>query len=1168
VPIKVKQHYRNVNGKLVLVHEHDMKGETHFHVDDEFDKLFQEDTPAPAPAPKAEEPEADHTPEIEDEFEKLFMGEAVDEEFDKLFADAKEEVHAEAPSEPAGQHPVDALVKMPDGTFVTWKDGATITKKGDKLAYTGPYNYKVKNALKEIPGRKWDSDTHSWLVPLDKSKELSEVMDAHYGDAVDITLPSKAAPAVDTPAPQLVMGEKVPFDQLKVGMKLVGTMTGKPLQITAVQPDFVQYQKWDDEGNSVTLQSDKADWPGKHYSFQEEGDGSTSAPEFKPTVGSKVPFDNLKPGMVLTGNISTTLKVHIDSVNGNNVTYTKTYEDDTLDNVTLTRSKNDWEGYTYVYANDQTMPSAASDGPAIGKEPAFDDLKPGMVIKSTNGQHYLVVDNTGTMLINQAADGSFFSTPKAVWDSHPGVTTLEALDATNFGTIGLASGLSVGDIKVIDGVSYQLNANHRWEKMSDQPDKSAPVGPSTAEQLTNLDTWHNVTINGVKLYKQGSHFVVYKTDADGVALKAGVKQAIAGIAAPFKKQKMWYVSITDTDALAKILDDKDALKAKKPTQAKKPKVAQAQIADGFPFTKLSGPQGSNPGGLYQDAFGKKWYIKFPATEDHAKNEYLANKLYLGMGLDVPKVKLVKEGGKVGIASAYVEGLKNVGESLSKVPGALDGFGADAWLCNWDAVGATHDNMLVDSEGKAIRVDPGGAMIYRAQGTPKAADEFGNTVPEIETMRNGKNAQASSVFGKMSKDQIDASVAKVLALDDDDIMKACEKWGPGDEAARKALANKLIARKAYLAKKFPGADAIANPPAPDPRHLPVDPTLIPAKINFSSYHPDGKPLSSKQWKNDANQKVFDELYATAMKGNLEDFKDFKYMSINPDTGEETGIKTMSNDGHPNKDISQFYGSCVGMLENIAYPSGKKVSSWLTEDAEDIAGLNDAFPSHTFGTTVDKVAHEKRLGFWISLGNVDSHLQFMPQKTANVSQALKDEGKKDYNKMSQNLRSWLGSVQGSGSANIGDSAYNTGQSHKKLVQEAYDRATEFPEGTTIRRYLNMDSAMMNLLKTAPDGHIFQNPRSMCCSMNPKWESAGSKWGNVHLEIVYAKGAKGLATYGSGSFMNGQNNSMDEQEITSLPGQRYMIMSKGTTPGGKPKYQLLVLPPDPSYIADLKS
>jgi hypothetical protein len=499
---------------------------------------------------------------------------------------------------------------------------------------------------------------------------------------------------------------------------------------------------------------------------------------------------------------------------------------------------------------------------------------------------------------------------------------------------------------------------------------------------------------------------------------------------------------------------------------------------------------------------------------------------------------------------------------------IEGFGADAWLCNWDAVGETHDNMLVDSEGKAIRVDPGGAMIYRAKGTPKTADEFGNTVPEIDTMRNGKNAQASSVFGKMTQQQMDESVAKVLVLDDDDILKACQKWGPGSEAEREALAKKLIARKAYLAKRFPGADAIANPPAPDPKHLPVDPSSIPPKVNFSNYYPDGKPLSSKQWKNDANQKVFDELYACAMRGDLEAFKDFKYMAIDPDTGVEVGMKVMSNDGHPNKDISTFYGSCVGMLETIAYPSGKKVSSWITEDAEDVHGLSEAFPGHPFGTTVDKVAHEKRLGFWISLGNVDGPEQFVPGSKANVSQALKDDGKKDYNKMSSTLRSWLGSVQSSGSSNIGDHAHNTGQSQKKLVQEAYDKATEFPEGTTIRRYLSVDPSMMKLLETAPDGHIFQNPRSMCCSMNPEWESAGSEWGNVHLEMVYAKGAKGLATYGSGSFVNGKNDSKDEQEITSLPGQRYMIISKGTTPGGKPKYQLLVLPPDPSYIADLNS
>lgn len=57
---------------------------------------------------------------------------------------------------------------------------------------------------------------------------------------------------------------------------------------------------------------------------------------------------------------------------------------------------------------------------------------------------------------------------------------------------------------------------------------------------------------------------------------------------------------------------------------------------------------------------------------------------------------------------------------------------------------------------------------------------------------------------------------------------------------------------------------------------------------------------------------------------------------------------------------------------------------------------------------------------------------------------------------------------------------------------------------------------------------------------------------------KGVKGLYNIGVGHYDS-------EGEITSLPGQRYMILNKGKE-NGKPKFTILVLPPDPDYIANI--
>ena len=80
-----------------------------------------------------------------------------------------------------------------------------------------------------------------------------------------------------------------------------------------------------------------------------------------------------------------------------------------------------------------------------------------------------------------------------------------------------------------------------------------------------------------------------------------------------------------------------------------------------------------------------------------------------------------------------------------IQGVVESFIVDAWLGNWDVVGLEYDNLLVQGD-KAVRIDTGGALRYRAQGGLKNED-FGTNVPEIQVMRESvRNAEAASVFG--------------------------------------------------------------------------------------------------------------------------------------------------------------------------------------------------------------------------------------------------------------------------------------------------------------------------------------------------------------------------------------------------------------------------------------
>ena len=220
--------------------------------------------------------------------------------------------------------------------------------------------------------------------------------------------------------------------------------------------------------------------------------------------------------------------------------------------------------------------------------------------------------------------------------------------------------------------------------------------------------------------------------------------------------------------------------------------------------KLEGKKGSNEGGLFLDkSTGQKWYIKTPESMDQAINEVTANALYRLGGINVPETLYIEVNGQFGIASKWVDGIvKGSPAELAKAGGAMEGFAMDAWLCNWDVVGLSYDNLLIQG-GRAIRIDNGGALIYKAMGTSKG-NLFSNVVTELQTMRNASdNAKAASVFSKITQGELEAGVRKVLAITDREIIDTIDQYAAKWTAQeRKDLANKLIARRDSIKSQFP------------------------------------------------------------------------------------------------------------------------------------------------------------------------------------------------------------------------------------------------------------------------------------------------------------------------------------------------------------------------------
>lgn len=216
--------------------------------------------------------------------------------------------------------------------------------------------------------------------------------------------------------------------------------------------------------------------------------------------------------------------------------------------------------------------------------------------------------------------------------------------------------------------------------------------------------------------------------------------------------------------------------------------------------KQTGKQlGSNPGGKYADSAGNAYYAKMSKSEHHAKNEILAGKLYGLTGAPVIQAEpLDMGGGKLGTITPWQKVDLINRNDPAHVKEAQKHLAAHAWLSNWDAVGLEYDNQGIVN-GKMTTLDPGGSLLFRAQGTPKG-EAFGNSVGEWDTLRAPSNHQAHRIFGSMSPADMRRSAARVVSIPDEAIRATVHAHGPGTPEQKHKLAEKLLARKYDIAKR--------------------------------------------------------------------------------------------------------------------------------------------------------------------------------------------------------------------------------------------------------------------------------------------------------------------------------------------------------------------------------
>ncbi len=213
--------------------------------------------------------------------------------------------------------------------------------------------------------------------------------------------------------------------------------------------------------------------------------------------------------------------------------------------------------------------------------------------------------------------------------------------------------------------------------------------------------------------------------------------------------------------------------------------------------------GSNEGGVHTDTSGKKYYIKYPKTEEQARVEVATAKIYGRMGIQTVNPRTEKINGRTAIVSDWNDNLKILSKSqlqeLSKQPKhALELAKmrhAAVITGNRDIVGLAYDNIGHDTANdRLISLDQGGSMHYRAQGAKKP---FERNIEEHESFDNPRftTQHIFSAATQHHPDILRTAIDHVKQLKDDDIRSIMTEHGLDDHKET------VVDRKKLLIKQY-------------------------------------------------------------------------------------------------------------------------------------------------------------------------------------------------------------------------------------------------------------------------------------------------------------------------------------------------------------------------------
>ena len=301
---------------------------------------------------------------------------------------------------------------------------------------------------------------------------------------------------------------------------------------------------------------------------------------------------------------------------------------------------------------------------------------------------------------------------------------------------------------------------------------------------------------------------------------------------------------------------------------------------------------------------------------------------------------------------------------------------------------------------------------------------------------------------------------------------------------------------------------------------------------------------------------------ARPGNLTALKEYLYDAVDKETSAPLGKKSILD--HPSKPLKEQWAGLVELLQSISTPPIPTLALPSLGSVSDLEEISEFVGSFNPQDRVETVAAEHRMHFFMALSHIDdisalvSSMKWSFLKSGgNFVQAAKSK----HSSLGAVVKKYMSSVQSSGAINHSWSQGKhevQGIGINKLTEKIYAEAQELPEGTTLIRGMTDTSAgksMCKQLMSCVPGTVLQNTDSMCASYN----ESHSWGGDVQMTIRCAKGCKASLSFATGNFGG-------EHEITTLPGQRYVVLGVKKSSSGTVQLEVLMLPPHDGYVTEV--